>query len=96
MKNDRDSGSTNDDSVHSGDEDRATPVTETAKVNPPLTVDGFTRRDIPELLRQAEVAAQHGDYRLARYEYNLVLRLDSKNAKARQGLRLIPSADQPH
>ena len=61
-----------------------------------LTMDGFTRRDVPDLLRQAEVAAQRGDYRLARYEYNLVLRLEPRNARARQGLHLLPATDQPH
>ena len=109
-QNDEDaSASTSDDSIASGDEGKARsnagsldkpnagagPIAGTPKVDRPLTVDGFTRRDVPELLRQAEVAAQRGNYRLARYEYNLVLRLDAKNTKARQELRLIQSTDQP-
>ena len=67
----------------------------TSKPDRPLVVDGFTRRDVPDLLRQADVAAQRGDYRLARYEYNLVLRLEPRNVKARQGLHLIPTTDRP-
>lgn len=60
---------------------------------PVATVDGFTRKNIPELLRVADSAAQRRDYRLATYEYRLVLRLDQNNAKARIGLRLIKSAE---
>lgn len=59
----------------------------------PLVVDGFTKKNIPELLRVAEIAAQRKDYRLARYEYNLILKLDHNNAKARMGLRLIQESE---
>ena len=60
----------------------------------PLVVDGFTKKNVPELLRVAEIAARRGDYRLAAYEYRLILKLDHENARARIGLRLIQESER--
>jgi serine/threonine protein kinase len=56
---------------------------------PPPMVDGFSRQDVPDLLRQADSYQERGEYRLARYEYRLVLKLDPNNAHAREGLRRL-------
>ena len=75
----------------------AVPSTNTLKrrSQPPLNVDGFTRRDVPELLRQSDAAAARGDYRVARYGYDVILRLDPTNSSARAGVRRIQAARQP-
>jgi hypothetical protein len=57
----------------------------------PLTADGFSQQDIPDLLRQADSSTARGDYRLAGYEYVLVLKLDRNNVQAREGLRRLHS-----
>ncbi|MGA9900813.1 MAG: hypothetical protein WBQ39_02660, partial [Terriglobales bacterium] len=59
-----------------------------------LTVDGFSRQDIPDLLSQADSSTARGNYRLARYTYGLVLKLDRSNAQAREGLRRLQAAWQ--
>jgi hypothetical protein len=60
-------------------------------LEPALKVDGFSRQDVPDLLRQAESSSARGNYRLARYEYGLVLKLDHNNVQAREGLRRLVS-----
>ncbi|HMD18316.1 MAG TPA: protein kinase, partial [Terriglobales bacterium] len=59
-----------------------------------LTVDGFSRQDIPDLLSQADSSTARGEYRLARYTYGLVLKLDRNNVQAREGLRRLAAAWQ--
>ena len=60
-----------------------------------VTVNDF-QGDISELLRRADAAITRGQYRLARYDYNLVLRLDPGNIVARAGLHRVQVAEQSH
>jgi serine/threonine protein kinase len=57
-----------------------------------LTIDGFTRSDVPELMRQADAAARRGDLRLAEYGCRVVLKLDPSNNAARELLRQVESS----
>src|SRR5579872_1535621 len=59
-----------------------------------LAPDEFTRKDIPELVRQADSAEERGDYREARYKYELVLKVDHNNSAARAGLYRIKMTEQ--
>jgi serine/threonine protein kinase len=96
-----DNSTVHDSPAASRDDDQQTAPPATPKpparkraLESPLTVDGFGRQDIPDLLRQADSSTARGNYRLARYEYGLVLKLDRNNVQAREGLRRLLTAWQ--
>lgn len=60
------------------------------------TVEGFTASDIPQLLSQADVAEERGDYRLALARYQIVLKLDRNNSIARAGQYRINAMAPSH
>jgi eukaryotic-like serine/threonine-protein kinase len=88
------SSSADDQTEPASEPNAGKPAKKSAVGEPSLKVDGFSRRDVPELLRQADAASGRGDYRMARYEYNLILKLEHNNAAARAGLRRMETAEQ--
>ena len=75
------------------------PATKPLKKTTPdaaATVEGFTPRDIPELVKQADAAEERGDYRMARSKYQLILKLDRNNSAARAGLYRVNATEPSH
>ena len=56
--------------------------------------EGFTSREIPQLLRRADADAGAGNYDQARRAYEIVLKLDPGNATAKQGLHRVDLREQ--
>jgi outer membrane biosynthesis protein TonB len=63
---------------------------ETHQTEPPVTdYEGFTNKQIPQLLRRAEEDAGAGNYDDAKREYGIVLKLQPGNSTAQEGLRKL-------
>jgi hypothetical protein len=71
------------------------PLKKTAR-NADVAVEGFTLKDIPDLVKQADAAEERGDYPLARYQYQLILKLDRNNSAARAGLYRVNATERSH
>jgi len=59
-----------------------------------VSAGGFTCSDIPGLLSRADTAAGRGDYGEARFDYGIVLRMDTRNETARAGLHKVEQAEK--
>lgn len=55
----------------------------------PREYEGFTNKDIPQLLHKAEGDAGAGNYEDAKREYEIVLALDPGNSAARKGMQKL-------
>jgi len=63
---------------------------ETHQTESPVTdYEGFTNKQVPQLLRRAEEDAGAGNYDAAKREYEIVLKLQPGNSTAREGLRKL-------
>jgi hypothetical protein len=53
------------------------------------SIDGVSTKDIPGLLRLAQMDFNSGNYEKAEYDYNIVLKLQPGNPDAKQGLKKL-------